>query len=111
MNNLPLNYEFYLINHLGRVKNTPLFNYGATVVVLRMVTEAEEGFSHACNRFVVFAEVKIRPLLGGRRRGSATSLGGMSWVHAALGRTGKRPYTWPERVVTVIAGAGGLNGN
>ncbi len=25
---------------------------GDSIVVLRMLTEAEEGFSHACNRFV-----------------------------------------------------------
>ncbi len=50
---------------------------GDSDVVLRMCMEADEGFSHTCNRFVVFAVVEAMPLVG-ESSGSAASLGGMS---------------------------------
>ncbi len=77
-------------------------------VVLRILTRAKEGFSHAFNRSVFFAVVEVHPLVGGSS-GSATSLGGMSKVHAALDWTGERQCVSPERVGTAIAGVRGLN--
>ncbi len=78
---------------------------GDSVLVSEVLTGSEGRCWNACNRFGDVAVVKAAPPVGGSS-GSATS---MSYVDAALGKTGERPGAWPERVVAAVAGVGRLS--